>query len=411
MTKKIIGSDYIIAILTRLFLIISGLINSICINRYLGPDLRGEYAYVINLVNIVNLIMTLGLVLGYPYFKKNNYKDAKQHFINIFYLQIMIYLVIIVSLFYNDELFYILIFSSIVSFNYQISFMAVIDEINQKNKITLVSNFSYSILLMFIYFSLKVDLRYIYMLFIFKYILELVMYILKYKYFPKIICFQFKFLFKTIKFGFIPMLISILILFNYNIDVIILKKYVSFYDIGIYSTGVTLAKMMWIIPDAFKEVLFNRTAKEDCLAEINKGIKFNLFFSFITILAIVIFGKDILSILYGNEYINSYFVTIILLLGSIPMIFFKLLNTLYTSNGKQKVVLFILILAVALNVILNFATIPHIGIMGAALSSVISYMICGILFLIVYIKDYKVKIKDILIIDKNDIRKVISNRR
>ena len=68
---------------------------------------------------------------------------------------------------------------------------------------------------------------------------------------------------EVLKFSFFPMLTSLLTILNYNMDVIILNFFVENREIGLYSLAVTFASMLWIIPDAFKDVLFNKTAQND----------------------------------------------------------------------------------------------------------------------------------------------------
>lgn len=60
------------------------------------------------------------------------------------------------------------------------------------------------------------------------------------------------------------------------------------------------------------------------------------------------------------------------------MIFYKIINTLYISIGEQKISCFILFISTVINIILNFIMIPIWGGIGAALSSVFSYAVCGV---------------------------------
>ena len=85
------------------------------------------------------------------------------------------------------------------------------------------------------------------------------------------------------------------------------------------------------------------------------------------------------------------------------MIIYKLIHPLYIANGKQKAILTILFISVLINVILNYIFIPKYNIYGAALSSVFSYSLCSVIFLVLFCKEYNVKIKDILFINKSDI--------
>lgn len=103
------------------------------------------------------------------------------------------------------------------------------------------------------------------------------------------------------------MLLLLMTTLNYNIDIIILKYYSSYSAVGIYSVGVTLATMIWIIPDAFKEVLFSKTSKDDSIKEIIVSIKLNLYICSIIIVSFLFLGKIFIYIAYGQEYVNRFY--------------------------------------------------------------------------------------------------------
>ena len=106
--------------------------------------------------------------------------------------------------------------------------------------------------------------------------------------------------------------------------------------------------------------------------------------------------------MYGKEFLKSYNCTIILFVGCLSMIIYKLIHPIYISKGKQKIVLKILILAIIVNVILNCILIPKFDMFGASFSSVVSYSVCSILLLIEFCKEYEVKITDFFIIKKEE---------
>ncbi|NLM50011.1 MAG: hypothetical protein GX196_03555, partial [Clostridiaceae bacterium] len=105
-------------------------------------------------------------------------------------------------------------------------------------------------------------------------------------------------------------------------------------------------------------------------------------------------------------FVKSYMVTVLLFIGIIPMIFYKLIYTLFIANGKQKISFTILLISVILNVIGNFIFIPFHGINGAAITSVGSYIICGSAFLYVFKKEFDIKWKDIFIFNKQEIKRI-----
>src|SRR5699024_1226951 len=115
-----------------------------------------------------------------------------------------------------------------------------------------------SIILFIIYMNADTSIELIiYSLLIFN-CLKIVLLILNNKIYPTMINFKnYPKTIEIIKYSSISMLNDLLTNLNYNLDIIILSFFVSKSQIGIYSLAVSLASMTWIIPDAFKEVLFN----------------------------------------------------------------------------------------------------------------------------------------------------------
>lgn len=399
-------NEYIISIISKLVLISLSFLNSILINRYLGVELRGEYAFIVNTSNIFTIIIGFNIASAYPYFRKNYGDNIVKRFVNIIFLQTGLYLLgtIILSFFIQkDIVIYIIALCVTLQFSNQLDFISIILDVNKRNKIMIASAITNTSILLLFYFLIDVKLIYIISSLVLYNALRVMLYIHGYKLWPSRIERSTLSFIKIIKYSSFSMIISLFTIFNYNIDVIILKMYVDNRDIGLYSVGVTLATMMWIIPDAFKDVLFNKTAKNDSIKAIILSIKVNIYISLLIIIGFVFFGKYFISVFYGIEYSDAYYVSTILLLGTIPMIFFKLINTLYQAIGKQKYSFIILLCSVLINVIVSFLIIPLVGIIGAAVATVGSYMVCGIIMFLSFAKKYRIDLKSIVFFSSNEI--------
>jgi O-antigen/teichoic acid export membrane protein len=403
---KLIKNVYIFSVFSKINVIFFTIIGSIVISRYLGPSLRGEYSYSINYISIISLILSFSLTKAIPYFQRKYGESVYQEFINLSYIQTLFFLVVsaAAALIFNDNVLTLILFFSVFSqFYNQISYIAIIKNINFKNLITVIDTFIYTILLIVLVFISPFDkLLLVYFMYFFKIIIGMTAYLYYYKIYPRKVKLNLKRIIEMYKFSFFPMISALLITFNYKIDIIILKQFETFYNIGLYSLAVTIASMLWIIPDAFKDVLFNKTSKNDSISSIVFSIKFNLYLSIFAIFGFILLGSQFVSILYGSEFIDSTKIIIMLLIGSVPMIFFKMINTLYIAKGKQLLATLVLFISVVLNIILNYQLIPKYSIEGAAIASVISYSVCGTVFLYTFCKDYSLKISDLILLNKQD---------
>lgn len=163
-------------------------------------------------------------------------------------------------------------------------------------------------------------------------------------------------------------------------DIFILRIFVSLEEIGIYNFAYQFFKgfllMVLTINTYFtpfiSQNINNKEKIESYLYE--KRPKITIFVSILIIISIVLVGPFI-SILYGEDYINSILVTRILLIGA----FFLLLQSFYTpilySLGKYKAVQLIIILQVTSNILLDIILIKSYGIYGAAIATTLAYLI------------------------------------
>jgi O-antigen/teichoic acid export membrane protein len=124
------------------------------------------------------------------------------------------------------------------------------------------------------------------------------------------------------------------------------------------------------------------------------------------IVGLVLLGQPFINIVFGKEYSGAYHITLILLIGVFFMIYYKMIASYNITIGKQKINTLFLGLSVVANVLANLVLIPVCGIYGAAISSVISYALCSILFIVYFCKNCEVRLTDILFINKQDLGKL-----
>ena len=202
------------------------------------------------------------------------------------------------------------------------------------------------------------------------------------------------------------MLALLMTTLNYRVDVIMLKRSVSDSLIGVYSVGVSLAERVWMIPDAMKEVMTSRLTKGKDVNEVSYVIRICNTACLFVILGLIVLGQPFIDLVFGKEYNGAYQITLILLIGVFFMIYYKMIATYNITIGRQKLNNLFLTISVLANIASNYFTIPKYGIYGAAISSVISYALCSLLFIIYFCKTCDVKLKDILFINKQDIIKL-----
>lgn len=407
--KNIFKNNYVNSLLTKAFVVFLGILTTVIINRYLGPAGRGEYAYILNIVNILVLLLNLGLYQSYPYYRKNIEEQAKSKYYNMFLIQFTVYFLIfvLIALILESSLFLILsVLIPLMILSTQLRFISLIENINKRNFINVINQLIYVLILLVVVTLFDANYIYILISILIKELISILIYIKKFNYKFNLRLVDKKTFKTSITVGIFPMFTSLLLSLNYKVDILILELFVSFDEMGYYAVGVALASQIWIIPDAFKDVIFSRVAKSDSILGILLSIKINIYVSIIITLILIFSGKHLIVLLYGDEFIMAYEILTLIFIGIFPMIFFKLINPLFNVKGLHKFSFYILLISVIFNIVLNFILIPLWGIHGAAISSIFSYTLCGFIFVSKFLKENNLHFKLLFIFTKDEIYKM-----
>lgn len=95
----------------------------------------------------------------------------------------------------------------------------------------------------------------------------------------------------------------------------------------------------------------------------------------IGVLGILLIGKPFVIILFENSYNNAYLYIPILIMGVVIHALNGNLGSLYSVFKNTKGALYSTAIGALTNVVLNCIFIPYIGIMGAAITTLIGYIV------------------------------------
>lgn len=406
--KFLIKNDYIFNLLNKIYVILMGLITSIFITRYLGVSDRGNYAYIIQVVSIAAIVLNLGIHQSYSFYYRMLKEETFSKYVQVVIIQFFFYTLIsiICMNFVNDQLVVFMIILIPVSvLSQQLESIMAVENIRLKIKLHIFNGTLRTIGFGFLFFSVKSNLIFPIIITLILNIITIVSFLLfslkKVKFKEEKL--NLKFASEIIKFGWLPMLTALLITINYSADVIFLKHLGTSYDLGIYSTAAGLITYFWLIPDSFKEVLVSRVARSNNIHSTIFVIKVSLIIICGVIIAFIIVGKHAIQIMYGMKFLEAYNVTLILSIGAISMIFYKMIGTVLLAEGRRWVYFITLLVSAITNCIGNVVLIPEYGMYGSAISSVISYSVCGLAFLMYFSKIKNVSLLSFFYITKDEI--------
>ncbi len=163
-------------------------------------------------------------------------------------------------------------------------------------------------------------------------------------------------------------------------DNIILRKFSTMEDIGVYNLGYQFFKGMIMIFSVIKiyflpfvsQHINNKSKIENYLiAKRSKLFLTGVIFSGCLFLAMPKF----VELIYEGQYLDSVLVFRILLAGAICAFFSMFYDPIFSSLKKFHVIQTITVFGVMVNLTLDFIFVSHIGFIGAAIATSISYFL------------------------------------
>ena len=403
---------YMFAVVTKIVLLMTGIIaNSLCA-RFLGQYYKGISSYISSILSVVVIIAVFGMHQAYPYYRRELGKAFIKSYYGAVQLVVVMYSVIAVFVCVKFSIFsttgMVAVLSPIMVYAKMISYSALVEKPGMRNVIELSVSVIDIIVVLLLYLFTVPNMQWLLLILALKYLLEIFFY-------SKIQCVKLRislssavYLKEMVIFGFIPMISQVMTNLNYRIDVFMLKRFTTLEEIGVYSVGVSLVEQCWIIPETVRDILVSRLVNGKKEEEVAAVIRISNTIVCIVAILIILLGKVVISILYGKEFIMAYPVAVIELIGVLGMVSMKMVSTYNIVLNNQKINLIFMIIGILINVFINSMLIPLWGINGAAIATLISYTVNGILFVAYFVGKNAVPIKDVLIINKNDVQKFIA---
>lgn len=406
---SLFSNEYVFALLTRFVHIALAMAQSICTARYLGPELKGNSAYISSIVSMGSIIITFGMHQAYPYFKKKYSREIFfDRYMSLIYIIYAAYFILSIVLCFFElpiDIKMAILLMPLYGYNCVVAYVSLIENPNRRNKISVF------VMLFFLMFTVTLMLTtkssYGWMV-----VLLIICHLIESIYFTTILKSKLIYdkrslhlLKELVMFGFFPMLALLMTTLNYKIDVLMLKQYqfITYGMIGVYSLGIGLAEKIVIIPDTLKGVLVSKLAKGAPSTEVARICRLCMISGLVVFALLSLCGQWLINILYGQAYSGAYRVLLITSMGVIFIGYFKLIAQYNIVNGKQVRNVFMLSVAIIVNVVGNLILVPKFGINGAAIATGLGNLVCGLVFVFYFSITEKIPVRDMFVLKKNDL--------
>jgi len=193
---------------------------------------------------------------------------------------------------------------------------------------------------------------------------------------------------------------------TYRFDYFLVQHFVSTVQLGYYSVAVSISELPLFIPRAFSSILLPKFARyEKLLADTTAATAIRYILSLALFLAISlgILGRFVIQFLYGAQFLPAFIPLLILLFGTLAMSIVGVIFNFFAGRGHPEIPSYILGGGFLLNTGLDFALIPRLSIIGASLSSMVTYVSIAIVSLWLFWRDSSIGLSQMLILRPDDI--------
>jgi O-antigen/teichoic acid export membrane protein len=196
------------------------------------------------------------------------------------------------------------------------------------------------------------------------------------------------YLFKSVSYGIKAHVSNMMTFLNYRIDILLLGFYLNPTAVGFYTLAVNIGERLSIFSQSLSTVLLPKIASLTDELERNKltaMISRNmLFFMVVGGILVVLLSEPIIWIFGGRDYNPSIVLLQLVVPGVVFLAIEKLLSNDIAGRGRPELNMYLSFFNVTFNVILNLILIPIYGVVGAAVSTSITYIISFFVKSVIY---------------------------
>ncbi|MBN2070252.1 MAG: oligosaccharide flippase family protein [Candidatus Krumholzibacteriota bacterium] len=194
-------------------------------------------------------------------------------------------------------------------------------------------------------------------------------------------------------------MLSVFSFINFRLDLFLIKYFLTASDVSYYSIAVNVSERLWYVPNAIGAVLF------PTLLSMNKGsseftakvCRNNFFIMIVLGVAILISAKFLIVFMYGKEYESVSLALYSILWGIVIFPVYRFLSIDFASKNRLGLSVGASFIGIAVNLAANIYMIPRFGIVGAGISTSLSYSVLSIILMAIFKKENGLPLRDLFI--------------
>lgn len=179
-------------------------------------------------------------------------------------------------------------------------------------------------------------------------------------------------------------------------DKVMIEYFLSASDLGLYTAASKIPNLLSVVTSIFSQAWTVSSIKEyDSDRDkhfYSTVFKYYSLIMFIGTIVIVLILKPFMTVYVGKSFVESWVFVPTLLVGTTFFSFGAFFGAIFGALKRNISVTVTTFVAATVNILINFLLIPQIGVMGASVSTAVSYIIIGIARMHVSRRYYKFEI-------------------
>lgn len=383
------------------------MLSSVYIARVLGPEGKGIFAIITNIIAMGVQFENMGVYSANTYYISKDIKNAEKCYGNAIILTTVCFIINTILVFAmryvmpasDIQYGYVALAIFMIAINLlmlmQKNFMIALGAIKKYNFMEIFDNCGCFILVLIASLFISIDVNVIVVSLSLSNILLVILgcfLIHKSHIVPHFSIHYFK---KFLPYGIKNYIAALMAYLALRIDVFMIKYFMGDYEVGLYSLAANMGELFFMVSSSISLLLFPHLCT---MTDFKEKIKFfkkvymRVFFLSIGLISLYfICAGFVVKLLYGIQYADAIPALRVIL----PGIFFwsvsQYFYSFFTSENHIGPTIFAPTIGCFINITLNLYLIPRYGIIGAAIATTISYAVCFIImsvFFLCYLKKH-----------------------
>ena len=213
------------------------------------------------------------------------------------------------------------------------------------------------------------------------------------------------------KYGFLNQTGHFVQFFNLRLSYYLLDTYIGRGEVGVFSRSLSLAEAIWIISNSIALVQYARIANANDRSYAQKLTldlsKICLLISALAVLVLCLLPAEFYVFVFGKDFGEMAYLIRILAPGVLFYCIFLILGHYYSGIGRYQMNTFAALCGLVATFVCGFTLIPRYDVMGAAITSAVSYTVNAIFLFVIFLRESRFKGRD-FILKKSEIQNYIA---